>query len=80
MLAIEAFDYAFSENGLTAYKFGKQLPSQSFIKYLGETKYKTLVNFLLHYLADMDVPIKRCVLSPQTSRVLSSYLLQGNVY
>ncbi|KAF8519680.1 eukaryotic phosphomannomutase [Gautieria morchelliformis] len=56
---IDAFDYAFAENGLTAYKLGKQLPSQSFIKHLGEDKYKTLVNFLLHYIADMDVPIKR---------------------
>lgn len=53
------FDFAFAENGLTAYRLGKELPSQSFIKFLGEEKYKTLVNFILHYLADMDVPIKR---------------------
>jgi len=53
------FDFAFAENGLTAYRLGKELPSQSFIKFLGEDRYKTLVNFILHYLADMDVPIKR---------------------
>ncbi|KAK7687945.1 Phosphomannomutase 1 [Cerrena zonata] len=56
---IEDFDYVFAENGLTAYKTGKTLPSQSFIKFLGEEKYKKLVNFILHYLADLDVPIKR---------------------
>jgi len=57
--AIQDFDFAFAENGLTAYRLGKELPSQSFIKFLGEDRYKTLVNFILHYLADMDVPVKR---------------------
>ncbi|KAF8329546.1 eukaryotic phosphomannomutase [Cantharellus anzutake] len=55
----ENFDYAFAENGLTAYKSGKQLPSQSFISYLGNGRYKLLVNFCLHYIADLDIPIKR---------------------
>lgn len=53
------FDYAFSENGLTAYQKGEQLESQSFIGWLGEEKYKKLVNFLLKYLADIDLPFKR---------------------
>ncbi|KAG8748353.1 Phosphomannomutase [Ceratobasidium sp. 414] len=53
------FDYAFAENGLTAYKCGKQLASQSFIGWIGEEKYKKMVNFILHYLADIDIPIKR---------------------
>lgn len=56
---VDKFDYAFAENGLTAYKLGKQLPSQSFIKFVGEDRYKPLVNFILHYLADLDIPIKR---------------------
>lgn len=56
---VHDFDYAFAENGLTAYRLGQALESQSFIKYLGEEKYKLLVNFILHYLADMDIPIKR---------------------
>ncbi|KAJ6496792.1 eukaryotic phosphomannomutase [Mycena vulgaris] len=56
---VDDFDYAFAENGLTAYKMGKVLESQSFIKYVGEDRYKVLVNFILHYIADMDVPIKR---------------------
>jgi phosphomannomutase len=56
---VDRFDYGFAENGLTAYKLGKQLPSQSFIKSIGEDRYKPLVNFILHYLADLDIPIKR---------------------
>lgn len=56
---VNDFDYAFAENGLTAFKAGQQLESQSFIKFLGEEKYKTLVNYILHYIADMEIPIKR---------------------
>ena len=58
-LVIHDFDYTFAENGLTAYKCGKELASQSFIGWVGEEKYKKLVNFILHYLADIDIPIKR---------------------
>ena len=57
--AVDEFDYAFAENGLTAYKLGKPLESQSFINFIGEEKYKLLVNFILHYIADLDIPIKR---------------------
>ncbi|CAG8972913.1 hypothetical protein HYALB_00001333 [Hymenoscyphus albidus] len=53
------FDFCFSENGLTAYKSGVPLASTSFIKWLGEDKYKKLVKFVLHYIADLDIPIKR---------------------
>ncbi|PCH43577.1 eukaryotic phosphomannomutase [Wolfiporia cocos MD-104 SS10] len=56
---VDDFDYTFAENGLTAYKMGQALPSQSFIKYMGEERYKVLANFILHYLADLDIPIKR---------------------
>ena len=53
------FDYCFAENGLTAYRMGVPLASSSFIQWLGEAKYKRLVNWILHYLADLDVPVKR---------------------
>ena len=53
------FDFCFAENGLTAYKLGVQLPSNSFIKYIGEEQYKELVRFVLHYVADLDIPVKR---------------------
>ncbi|KAI0021486.1 eukaryotic phosphomannomutase [Xylariomycetidae sp. FL0641] len=53
------FDFCFSENGLTAFKLGAELPSNSFIRWLGEDQYKELVRFVLHYVADLDIPVKR---------------------
>ncbi|KAI1341558.1 eukaryotic phosphomannomutase [Xylariaceae sp. FL0016] len=53
------FDFCFSENGLTAYKLGAALPSASFIGWIGEQRYKDLVRFCLHYIADLDIPVKR---------------------
>ncbi|KAG9248413.1 eukaryotic phosphomannomutase [Calycina marina] len=53
------FDFCFSENGLTAYKSGLPLASHSFIRWIGEDKYKRMANFIMHYIADLDIPIKR---------------------
>ncbi len=53
------FDFCFAENGLTAFKNGEPLPSNSFIKWIGEDRYKELANFILHYIADLDIPVKR---------------------
>ncbi|KAK4542077.1 hypothetical protein LTR36_007108 [Oleoguttula mirabilis] len=53
------FDFCFAENGLVAYRLGQPLASHSFIKWIGEDNYKRLVRFLLHYVADLDLPIKR---------------------
>ncbi|KAI0195420.1 eukaryotic phosphomannomutase [Astrocystis sublimbata] len=53
------FDFSFSENGLTAWKLGQALPATSFIQWIGEEKYKKLVSFILHYVADLDIPVKR---------------------
>jgi phosphomannomutase len=53
------FDFCFSENGLTAFRMGQPLASTSFIKWIGEENYKKLVRFILHYIADLDIPIKR---------------------
>ena len=52
------FDFCFAENGLTAYRLGEQLSSQSFIGWLGQEKYKPLVNFCLRYIADIECPVK----------------------
>ncbi|KAI0060957.1 eukaryotic phosphomannomutase [Artomyces pyxidatus] len=57
--ALDEFDFAFAENGLTAYRLGKPLESQTFISHIGEERYKKLVSFILHYVADLDIPIKR---------------------
>ncbi|EMR10946.1 hypothetical protein PNEG_01091 [Pneumocystis murina B123] len=56
---IDMFDYAFPENGLIAYEQGKLLEAQSFIRHLGEEKYKTFTNFCLKYISELDIPIKR---------------------
>lgn len=53
------FDFSFSENGLTAWKLGQALTGTSFIQWIGEAQYKELVNFILHYVADLDIPVKR---------------------
>ena len=42
-----------------AYKDGKLLEVQSLKKHLGEDKLKRLINYILHYIADLDIPIKR---------------------
>lgn len=53
------FDFGFSENGATAFRLGKQIAADSFIKFLGEERYKSLVNYIFTLLADIDIPVKR---------------------
>jgi phosphomannomutase len=53
------FDFCFAENGLTAYRLGVPLASQSFIGWLGEDKYKKLVKFILRYISELDLPVMR---------------------
>lgn len=53
------YDYMFSENGLVAHKAGDLIHMQSLKTHLGEDKLKKLINFVLHYIADLDIPIKR---------------------
>lgn len=59
ILVTSLFDFCFAENGLTAFRLGQQLASQSFVAWLGEERYKQLVNFVLRYLADIECPVKR---------------------
>ncbi|XP_039134357.1 phosphomannomutase-like [Dioscorea cayenensis subsp. rotundata] len=56
---INDYDYVFSENGLVAYKNGELIGCQSLKSFLGEEKLKEFINFTLHYIADLDIPIKR---------------------
>ncbi|GLI67505.1 hypothetical protein VaNZ11_011708 [Volvox africanus] len=56
---LTSYDYVFAENGLVAYKDGAQVAIQSLKTFLGEEKLKELINFCLHYIADLDIPIKR---------------------
>ena len=52
-------DFTFSENGLYALKQGQFLAQKSIKDFLGEEKLKRLINFCLHHIADLDIPIKR---------------------
>jgi phosphomannomutase len=53
------FDYCFPENGLDAYRLGIPMESASFIQFMGEERYKKFVNFVLKYVANLDIPVKR---------------------
>jgi phosphomannomutase len=56
---ITEWDYVFSENGLDAYKEGKELARQSIKKHMGDAKLKEFINFCLIYMAKLDIPVKR---------------------
>mmetsp|Transcript_47611 Transcript_47611/g.126252 ORF Transcript_47611/g.126252 Transcript_47611/m.126252 type:complete len:259 (-) Transcript_47611:11-787(-) len=56
---LELVDYAFPENGLNAFKDGKSIAVQSLKAHLGEDNIKRFVNYVLRYLADIDIPVKR---------------------
>ncbi|KAJ2366826.1 Phosphomannomutase 1 [Coemansia sp. RSA 2610] len=56
---LQTFDYCFSENGLTAFRSGEALASDSFLQFMGEERYTRLVNFCLRYIADLEIPQKR---------------------
>jgi len=56
---LQEFDYNFPENGLVAFKNGQLVKETSFKEHMGEEKIKKLVNFIMLYLAQVDIPVKR---------------------
>ena len=52
-------EWCFAENGLDAYKKGQLIEKQSFNGHIGEDNLKRLINWILRYIADLDIPIKR---------------------
>ncbi len=56
---LERFDFFFSENGLEAYRDAKLLKKTSIKDHLGDEKLKPLINYILAYIARLDIPIKR---------------------
>jgi hypothetical protein len=59
---------------LTAWKLGNELDSASFIKFVGEEEYKKIVNFILRYLSEVDVPVKRLVAPVQRTWWITNVL------
>ncbi|CAJ1957220.1 unnamed protein product [Cylindrotheca closterium] len=55
----KVFPYNFSQNGLVAYKNGELLEIQTISKHLGEDNVKRIANWVMKYLADIDLPVKR---------------------
>lgn len=53
------FDYAFSENGLMAFKGEELIGKESFAKKIGEDRLQRLLNWVLGYLAKVELPLKR---------------------
>ncbi len=57
--AAEIFDFVFSENGVVACRGKELIGSSSIAAYLGEAKLKKLINFVLQYFSNVDIPVKR---------------------
>lgn len=56
---LDMFDYTFSENGLVAYKNRDLIAEASITAHLGEERLQKLINFVLRYVADLEIPVKR---------------------
>jgi len=56
---LELFDYNFAENGLVAYKDGAKVAEKSLADELGDDKIQKLVNWVLRYLSELTIPVKR---------------------
>eukprot|EP01138_Halocafeteria_seosinensis_P013799 gb/GECG01014091.1/.p1 GENE.gb/GECG01014091.1/~~gb/GECG01014091.1/.p1 ORF type:complete len:255 (+),score=42.32 gb/GECG01014091.1/:1-765(+) len=58
---LDMFDYVFPENGLIAYKDGKQISEKmTFKDYLGEEKLRKFLDYCLWYLGtQVECPVKR---------------------
>lgn len=55
---VQEVHYNFSQNGLVAYKDGVLMDMNSIAKHLGEENIKRIVNWVMKYLADLDLPVK----------------------
>lgn len=59
LLSYNYIDYVFSENGLVAHKNGKLFHKNNIVEYLGNEKLNKFINFVLYYIADLNIPVKR---------------------
>lgn len=55
---VHNFHWNFSQNGLVAYHNGVLLDTNSIAKHLGEDNVKRVVNWVMRYMADLDLPVK----------------------
>lgn len=52
-------DYAFPENGTTAYDQCQLIHSTCLSDHIDNHEITRLINFCLHYIANLDIPVKR---------------------
>lgn len=57
---VNEFDYSFSENGLVAFHKGEKVGETNLKTQFSDAQINRLVNFCLRYIADLDIPVKRC--------------------
>ncbi|EDV97399.1 phosphomannomutase [Drosophila grimshawi] len=56
---LNEFDLIFPENGLVQIDGGKEVGKQNIIKHLGEKTLQRFINYVLRYLSEVELPIKR---------------------
>lgn len=56
---LQEFDYIFPENGLVQIEKGVEVGKQSIQNHLGEEVLQRFINYVLRYLSDLILPIKR---------------------
>ncbi|XP_055844134.1 phosphomannomutase [Episyrphus balteatus] len=56
---LEKFDFIFPENGLVQIEAGKEVGKQSIQEHLGEKTLQRFINYVLRYLSELELPIKR---------------------
>lgn len=56
---LQDFDYIFPENGIVHIEKGVEVQKSSFSEKLGEETVLTFINFVLRYIADLELPFKR---------------------
>lgn len=54
-------DYSFSENGLVAYAEGERIHNMQLKEHLEPKDLNALISHILKYIAELDIPVKRCV-------------------
>lgn len=54
-----AYDFVFAENGLVSYAAGRKLDTPNLKTHMGEANIQRLIDFVLRYIADLRIPVKR---------------------
>lgn len=56
---VHKYDYVYPENGLVQYHNGELISKQSIQQHMGEEKLQIFINYVLKYLSNVMLPVKR---------------------